>query len=117
MATLSEAVFRLRQILSEHLPTGTLAAQGRRWHLAVTRLPDLSRREEQVLVLLGLGVSNRQAAAILDVSERTIKCHISNILAKLSLESRLQIGLIAQMLLLDTMPTNARTPGQPNSSS
>jgi DNA-binding NarL/FixJ family response regulator len=51
------------------------------------RVP-LSRREGQVLELLGLGLSNDEMAARLFISRRTAEHHVSSILAKLELKSR-----------------------------
>ena len=48
----------------------------------------LSRREMQVLELLGLGLSNEELAARLFISRRTAEHHVSSILAKLELKSR-----------------------------
>jgi DNA-binding NarL/FixJ family response regulator len=48
----------------------------------------LSRREVQVLELLGLGLSNEELAARLFISRRTAEHHVSSILAKLELKSR-----------------------------
>ncbi|GAB3488201.1 helix-turn-helix domain-containing protein [Amycolatopsis cihanbeyliensis] len=55
----------------------------------------LSRREMQVFRLLAEGKSNRRIAGVLRVSERTVKAHVAQILAKLDVESRLQAGLVA----------------------
>ncbi|KUM74563.1 helix-turn-helix transcriptional regulator [Streptomyces sp. ISL-22] len=55
----------------------------------------LSERELQVFLLLSHGYSNREIAALLGVTERTIKAHMAQILAKLGVESRLQAGLVA----------------------
>jgi len=48
----------------------------------------LSRREGQVLELLGLGLSNNELAARLFISRRTAEHHVGSILAKLELKSR-----------------------------
>jgi DNA-binding CsgD family transcriptional regulator len=58
----------------------------------------LSARETAVFELLGLGYDNRSMARILGVSERTVKRHVTAILAKLGLESRLQAGLVALII-------------------
>ncbi|MFC9326268.1 LuxR C-terminal-related transcriptional regulator [Kitasatospora sp. NPDC057015] len=50
--------------------------------------PVLSRREEEVLHLLADGLSNRQISARLFISEATAKSHLTNIYAKLGVESR-----------------------------
>jgi len=62
---------------------------------AVPLARTLSPRERTVLQLLGLGYDNRSIARELKVSERTVKRHVTGILKKLRLESRLQAGLIA----------------------
>lgn len=56
---------------------------------------DLTPRELEVLRLLALGRSNRQLAAELYVSEKTVKTHVSSILAKLRLSDRTQAALWA----------------------
>jgi DNA-binding NarL/FixJ family response regulator len=60
--------------------------------------PDVERltaREREVLAGLGRGLSNRQLAAELYVSEKTVKTHVSNVLAKLRLADRTQAALFA----------------------
>src|SRR5579864_1281625 len=52
----------------------------------------LSDREWEVAMLVARGLSNRQIAAQLILSERTIDTHVSHILRKLSLVSRAQIA-------------------------
>ncbi|MGK4581051.1 response regulator [Kitasatospora sp. HPMI-4] len=51
-------------------------------------VPVLSRRESEVLRLLVEGLSNRQISARLFISEATAKSHLTNIYAKLGVESR-----------------------------
>jgi DNA-binding NarL/FixJ family response regulator len=55
----------------------------------------LTDRERDVLALIGCGLSNREIAARLTLSERTARTHVSNILRKLELESRTQAALAA----------------------
>jgi DNA-binding NarL/FixJ family response regulator len=52
----------------------------------------LSERESQVAWLVAHGLSNRQIARELVVSDRTVDSHVSNVLRKLSLTSRAQIA-------------------------
>jgi DNA-binding NarL/FixJ family response regulator len=58
----------------------------------------LSARERTVFQFLGAGYDNRSIARELGVSERTVKRHVTVILAKLGLESRLQAGLTALII-------------------
>jgi DNA-binding CsgD family transcriptional regulator len=62
---------------------------------ALHRIPALTPRERATFDLLGLGYDNRSIARILKISERTAKRHVTAILSKLGLESRLQAGLVA----------------------
>jgi CRP-like cAMP-binding protein len=55
----------------------------------------LSLREREVAALVAQGLTNRQIAARLVVTERTAATHVEHILAKLALTSRVQIGLWA----------------------
>lgn len=70
-----------------------LAAGGAR---AEAQLFDLSEREREVLVLLAQGLSNREIATRLFITEGTVKNHVSNILAKLQAENRTQAAEIAR---------------------
>ena len=51
-------------------------------------LPELTPREREVLILLAHGLTNRQLAARLIVSEHTVHRHVTNILRKLDAPSR-----------------------------
>lgn len=62
---------------------------------ALHRIPALTPRERATFDLLGLGYDNRSIARMLKISERTAKRHVTAILSKLGLESRLQAGLVA----------------------
>ncbi|MGB2798531.1 MAG: response regulator transcription factor [Dehalococcoidia bacterium] len=56
---------------------------------------DLTIREKEVLRLIARGNSNKEIAASLRISEKTVKNHVTNILHKLHLSDRTQAALYA----------------------
>jgi DNA-binding CsgD family transcriptional regulator len=59
--------------------------------------PDgLTAREAEVLVLVGRGLTNAEIAAELFISVKTASVHVSNILRKFGLKSRIQAAAVAQ---------------------
>jgi DNA-binding NarL/FixJ family response regulator len=57
----------------------------------VTRQKDLSDREEEVLRLIAQGYSNKEIAAKLSISVKTVESHKTNLMEKLELRSRTEI--------------------------
>ncbi len=55
----------------------------------------LTERETETLRLIAKGMSNKEIAEQLSVSEVTVKTHVSSILSKLNLQSRTQAALFA----------------------
>ncbi len=58
-------------------------------------LADLTEREVEVLRLVAAGLNNREIAARLVISDKTVKTHVSSILSKLQLEDRTQAAIYA----------------------
>jgi DNA-binding NarL/FixJ family response regulator len=57
---------------------------------------DLTDRERDVLGCLGEGLSNHQIARHLGIGEATVKTHVSRVLTKLDVRSRVQAAMIAR---------------------
>jgi non-specific serine/threonine protein kinase len=77
-------------------PAGILAASGGRplgmEHGDAGLVDGLTPREREAVALVAQGLSNRQIAAALVITERTAEKHVANILAKLALTSRAQVA-------------------------
>jgi DNA-binding NarL/FixJ family response regulator len=71
-------------------------------------LRPLSERERTVAAHLSRGLSNKEIASALDISEATVKKHVGRVLAKLGLQDRLQAGLyLARNPLVLSAPSDA----------
>ncbi|WP_329560480.1 response regulator transcription factor [Kitasatospora sp. NBC_01266] len=75
---------RLMESLRHHEESGTEVA-----------LAQLTPREREILVLVGQGKTNRQIGQELYLAEKTVKNHVSRLLAKLGVERRLQAAVLA----------------------
>jgi two-component system, NarL family, nitrate/nitrite response regulator NarL len=58
------------------------------------KLAALTRRERDIVNLLAEGATNKQVAEELDISERTVKGHLSNVFMKLGVSGRLNLVLL-----------------------
>ncbi|MGW1747565.1 response regulator [Streptomyces sp. NPDC002092] len=61
-------------------------------------LAGLSPREREILALIGEGLTNREIGKQLYLSEKTVKNHISRLLAKLGVQRRVQAAVLATHL-------------------
>ena len=57
---------------------------------------ELTEREKELLELVARGLDNHQIAAHLEISEKTVRNHVSSIFAKLGVESRAQAIVLAR---------------------
>lgn len=60
-----------------------------------SKIDELTKRELEVLVLVANGLFNKEIAEKLDISERTVKNHISNIFKKIEVADRTQAAVFA----------------------
>ncbi len=106
-SSLDDMAQAIRQVLDGDiwLPAGAASAQPT--HLApdeadiARRLRDLTPQQFRVLMMLADGLLNKQIAYELNVSEATIKAHMTAILKKLGASNRTQAVVAAARLQLD----------------
>ena len=75
---------QLSKFLTQHLNTADKVS---------TAHPDLSKRENEVMLLAKKGLTNKEIANKLFISERTVKQHLTATFAKLGIKDRLQLIL------------------------
>lgn len=68
----------------------------------------LTRREQEVLRLIAEGITNREIAARLTISEHTVRTHVGSILSKLGFSTRTEAAVYADRLRL--RPPDAAKP-------
>lgn len=73
--------------------TFSLAHQAANPEKTVNSLEILTPREREIALAVGEGKSNREIAALLNISEPTVKTHLSNIFKKLELKDRVSLVL------------------------
>lgn len=59
------------------------------------KIEELTKREMEVLIKIANGMSNKEIASTLSISERTVKNHISNIFKKIDVSDRTQAAVFA----------------------
>jgi two-component system, NarL family, nitrate/nitrite response regulator NarL len=108
-ATLDEFVATIRSVASGQkvLPpsmTGSLFSQivsdagehGRNGKEHVLEDVRMTRREREVIELIGEGLSNKEIAQRLNIASHTVKSHVRNVMEKLALHTRLQIAAFSR---------------------
>ena len=99
----------LGEVWLERVALGTLL-----WHLSshdkealdpqMKKISSLTEREKQVIVLIALGLKNKQIAARLFISQTTVTHHLSSIYSKLGVSDRLELVVYAFANKLAQMP-------------
>src|SRR4051812_13995099 len=82
---------RMTESLFSQIALGA-ASRGREQVLEAVRM---TRREREVIELIGEGLSNKEIAARLNIAAHTVKSHVRNVMEKLALHTRLQIAAYA----------------------
>ena len=59
-------------------------------------LENLTKREYEIALLVGRGESNKQIARQLDITERTVKAHLTEIFRKLAISDRIKLALLVK---------------------
>ena len=101
-ATFDEFVATIRKVASggkvlppsmtESLFSQIVMGADARGHQAILADVRMTRREREVIELIGEGLSNKEIAQHLNIAAHTVKSHVRNVMEKLALHSRLQIA-------------------------
>ena len=73
-------------------------------------LAELTQREREIVRLIVEGASNKEVASSLNISERTVKGHLSNVFQKLGVADRLKLVLYVREGKLGGVPGQLRRP-------
>jgi two-component system NarL family response regulator len=84
---LTESLFA--QIARVAMERGDRQGEGEERTLEDVRM---TRREREVIDLIGEGLSNKEIAQRLNIAAHTVKSHVRNVMEKLTLHTRLQIA-------------------------
>ncbi|WP_043932192.1 LuxR C-terminal-related transcriptional regulator [Bacillus sp. EB01] len=84
-----------RLVASEILPPAKPAPYLQSGSKSVKQVDGLTKREREVIREIASGKSNKEISSVLFITVKTVKTHVSNILAKLGLDDRTQAALYA----------------------
>jgi DNA-binding NarL/FixJ family response regulator len=90
------------QILLDPQLTATAVAHLRAESSRQNQLRELTAREQEILLLIGDGLTNRQIGERTHLTEKTVKNYVSNLLAKLGMARRTQAAVFAADLSRDS---------------
>lgn len=92
----ASGVLRRTDSMETFLRAMAVVASGQTWvseDLPRQKPSVLSRREREISLLVSQGLSNREIGNRLELSEQSVKNHVSRILRKLGLNNRVQVAL------------------------
>ena len=78
--------------MTDSLFSQILTSADARGHEHVLEDVRMTRREREVIELIGEGLSNKEIAQRLNIASHTVKSHVRNVMEKLALHTRLQIA-------------------------
>lgn len=89
----------IRRKLVQHMQNELAMTMQEKKHIerAVNSLlENLTKREYEIAILVGHGESNKQIARQLDITERTVKAHLTEIFRKLAISDRIKLALLVK---------------------
>jgi two-component system nitrate/nitrite response regulator NarL len=69
---------------------------------------DLTAREEQILESIARGFSNKEIGRVCNITEKTVKHYVTNVLQKLQVRNRVEAALLAQKRVFEISNDNSR---------
>lgn len=76
-------------------------------------LSNLTKREYEIAIWVGRGESNKRIANRLDITERTVKAHLTEIFRKLQITDRIKLALMMKDMVSSAKPSQAGNTFQP----
>ncbi|MBM6584374.1 response regulator transcription factor [Microvirga sp. BT689] len=95
LARTVRAIYSGETYVAPSLAGHLLAHLGRKTAQPLNKETTLSPRQEQILQLIGQGLSNKEVATKLQLTERTVKYYMTNLLQKLQVRNRTEAALLA----------------------
>jgi DNA-binding NarL/FixJ family response regulator len=71
---------------------------------APSRFPEITAREEQILMLILQGFSNKRIGDELGLTEKTVKSYVTAIMEKLGVRNRVEAAMVAATRMYDKQP-------------
>jgi len=94
-----------------HVLTDLAIGADKRYSNDASRIEMLTKRERQVVMLIGEGLKNKQIAIRLAISEPTVRHHLTSIFEKLGVKNRLELVIFAHRHDLSVVDREARSAG------